>query len=116
VYVWTDGIYCKARLNDTKTCLLVIIGVTDASYKPYIVYCEGKQYRKVFKPVADKFERRHLPLVYYTSAQDDPVFEQNYQFVKFEYINEGNTASARLNPLSAGVVHMTTTGLQVYQL
>jgi hypothetical protein len=90
--------------------------INDASYKPYIVYCEGKQYWNVFKPVADEFERRQLPLVYYTSAQDDPVFEQNYQFVKPEYINEGNTAFARLNLLSAGVVLMTTPGLQVYQL
>ena len=28
VYVWADGIYCNARLDDQKLCLLVIIGVT----------------------------------------------------------------------------------------
>jgi len=88
----------------------------DASYKQYVVYCEGKQYWNVFKPVADEFEKRRLPLVYYTSAEDDPVFEQQYQFVKAEYIGEGNAAFARLNLLSAGIVLMTTPGLNVYQL
>lgn len=28
VYVWADGVYCNARLDDQKLCLLVIIGVT----------------------------------------------------------------------------------------
>ena len=88
----------------------------DASFKPYVIYCEGKQYWNVFKPVTDEFEKRQIQLTYYTSAQDDPVFEQNYQYVKPEYIGEGNTAFARLNLLSAGFVLMTTPGLQVYQL
>jgi hypothetical protein len=88
----------------------------DASYKPYVIYCEGKQYWNVFKPVAVEFEKRQLALTYYTSAKDDPVFEQKYQFVRPEYIGEGNTAFARLNLLSAGIVFMTTPGLQVYQL
>src|SRR5574344_2477152 len=88
----------------------------DASYKPYVIYCEGKQYWNVFKPVCDEFERRAISLTYYTSAEDDPVFQQKYQFVKAEFIGEGNTAFARLNMLSAGIVLMTTPGLQVYQL
>src|SRR6267154_3824974 len=28
VYVWADGIYLQARLEDTKQCILVIIGAT----------------------------------------------------------------------------------------
>ena len=92
------------------------VQTADASYKQYVVYCEGKQYWNVFKPVAEEFEKRQLPLVYYTSAEDDPVFEQQYQFVKAEYIGEGNAAFARLNLLSAGIVLMTTPGLNVYQL
>ncbi len=88
----------------------------DASYKPYVIYCEGKQYWNVFKPVVDEFERCKWPLTYYTSAKDDPVFDQNYQYVKPEFIGEGNTAFARLNLMSAGIVLMTTPGLQVYQL
>ncbi|MCK9169258.1 MAG: CDP-glycerol glycerophosphotransferase family protein [Treponema sp.] len=88
----------------------------DASWKQYVIYCEGKQYWNVFKPVAEEFEKRHIQLTYYTSAKDDPVFEQKYEYVKPDYIGEGNAAFARLNLLSAGIVLMTTPGLQVYQL
>ena len=88
----------------------------DASFKNDVVYVEGKQYRNVFKPVADAFERRKIPLTYYTSVKDDPAFEENYEFVKPEFIGEGNAAFARLNMVSAGVVLMTTPGLHVYQM
>lgn len=91
-------------------------GVVDASYKPYVIYNEGNQYWNVFKPVADEFEKRKIPLMYYTSSKTDPIFEQKYEFVTPEYIGEGNTAFAKLNMLSAGFVLMTTPGLQVYQL
>ena len=37
--------------------------VTDSSYKPYVIYCEGKQYWNVFKPVADQFEERKIPFL-----------------------------------------------------
>ena len=90
--------------------------VKDASFEDYVVYVEGKQYRNVFKPVADAFERRQIPLTYYTSAKDDPVFDEKYAFVKPEFIGEGNAAFARLNMISAGVVLMTTPGLNVYQM
>jgi hypothetical protein len=89
---------------------------SDASYKSYVVYCEGKQYYNVFKPVTDEFEKRKLNLTYYTSAKDDPIFDQKYTYVKPEFIGEGNSAFARLNLISAGIVLMTTPGLQVYQL
>lgn len=92
-------------------------GVTqDSSFKNYVIYNEGMQYWNTFKPVCDEFEKRQLELTYYTSAQKDPCFEQNYKFVKPEFIGEGNMAFAKLNMLSAGVVLMTTPGLQVYQL
>ena len=91
-------------------------GIVDASYKTYVIYNEGNQYWNVFKPVADEFEKRKIPLMYYTSSKTDPIFEQKYEFVTSEYIGEGNTAFAKLNMLSAGFVLMTTPGLQVYQL
>lgn len=91
-------------------------GIVDASYKTYVIYNEGNQYWNVFKPVADEFEKRKIPLMYYTSSKTDPIFDQNYEFVTSEYIGEGNTAFAKLNMLSAGFVLMTTPGLQVYQL
>lgn len=88
----------------------------DSSYKPYVIYNEGNQYWNTFKPVVEEFEARKIPLEYLTSSKTDPVFEQKYNYVKAEFIGEGNAAFAKLNMLSAGVVLMTTPGLQVYQL
>lgn len=87
----------------------------DAAYKPYAIYSEGKNYWNTFKPVCDEFERRKISLAFLTSSKDDPCFDQNYQFIKAEYIGEGNAAFARLNMLSAGVLLSTTPGLNVYQ-
>lgn len=92
------------------------VATTDTNYKKYVVYNEGMQYWNTFKPVCDEFETRGIELTYYTSAEKDPCFEQNYKFVKPEYIGEGNLAFIKLNMLSAGFVLMTTPGLQVYQL
>lgn len=88
----------------------------DSSYKPYVIYNEGNQYWNTFKPVVEEFEARKIPLEYLTSSKTDPIFEQKYNYVKAEFIGEGNSAFAKLNMLSAGVVLMTTPGLQVYQL
>jgi hypothetical protein len=87
-----------------------------ASASQYVIYCEGKQYFNVFKPVLDEFEKRKINLLYLSSASDDPVFEMHFDYIKSEYIGEGNKAFARLNMLNADFVLMTTPGLQVYQL
>lgn len=91
-------------------------GIVDKSYKNYVIYCEDKRYWTVFQPIVEEFENRKIEITYYTSAKDDPIFEKNFNYVKSEYIGEGNKAFAKLNLLSAGFVLMTTPGLQVYQL
>ena len=83
---------------------------------PYVVYNEGRQYANVFRPIVDEFEKRGLPLVYYTSDEQDPVLSAGYSHVKAEFIGTGNKAFAKLNFLEADVVLMTTPGLDVYQL
>jgi hypothetical protein len=83
---------------------------------PFVIYCEGKQYWNVFKPVLEEFENHKTGLLYLTSAQDDPVFDTPWNFVKVEFIGDGNRAFARLNMLRAGICLMTTPGLDVYQL
>jgi len=83
---------------------------------PYVIYCEDKRYWNVFKPVLDEFESQKTGLLYLTSSQDDPVFDNSWNFIKAEYIGEGNRAFARLNLLRAGICLMTTPGLDVYQL
>ena len=83
---------------------------------PYVIYCEGKQYWNVFKPVLEEFEKREITILYLTSAEDDPVFSIAWGFVNAEFIGEGNRAFARLNLLQANICLMTTPGLNVYQL
>ena len=41
VYVWADGIHCKARLDDAKLCLLVLIGATEDGTKELIAVEDG---------------------------------------------------------------------------
>jgi len=100
----------KVVLSGGKTA-----GASSNAY-PFVIYNEGKQYWNVFKPVLDEFENRKIALLYLTSAQDDPVFDTTWSFVKAEFIGEGNRAFARLNMLRAGICLMTTPGLDVYQL
>lgn len=83
---------------------------------PFVIYCEGRQYCNLFVPIVQEFEQRKIPLVYYTSAQDDPLLSAENKYVAAAYIGSGNAAFARLNLLEADVVLMTTPGLQVYQL
>lgn len=81
-----------------------------------VIYSEGKQYWNVFAPICQEFEKHERGLVFYTSSEDDPVFLQNYTYIKPEYIGKGNRAFARLNMLEAEICVMTTPGLDVYQL
>jgi hypothetical protein len=89
---------------------------TGKHFLPYVIYSEGKQYWNVFKNAVDEFEKREIPLTFMSSSPDDPVFTGQYKFVRAEYIGEGNRAFARLNFLHAGILLMTTPGLDVYQL
>ena len=107
----------KAILLKLKVLFAGKKGVQDdKSYKKYVIYCEDKRYWTVFQPVIEEFEKRKIEITYYTGSKDDAVFDKNYEFVKAEYIGTGNVAYAKLNMLSAGIVLMTTPGIQVYQL
>lgn len=41
VYVWADGIYAKARFDDARLCLLVLIGATEEGRKELIAVEDG---------------------------------------------------------------------------
>lgn len=84
-------------------------------YIPYIIFTDHKRYWNVFKSICDEFERREIPLTYYTCSSDDPVFSQNYKFIKSEFIGTGNKPFIKLNFLKADTVISTTPGLDVYQ-
>ncbi len=82
---------------------------------PYVIFTDHKRYWNIFKPVCDEFEKRGLPLAYWTASPDDPALEQKYQHVKAQFIGEGNKAFAKLNMMNACIVLSTTPGLDVYQ-
>jgi hypothetical protein len=82
----------------------------------FVIYNEGNQYWNVFRPALGAFEKRGIPVLYLTSAEDDPFFSTTWTHITGEYIGTGNRAFARLNLLEADVVLMTTPGLEVYQL
>ena len=112
-------VYFLGRALIIKLKVVLSGGKVSASFgqeNPYVIYNEGRQYSNVFKPVLDEFEARGVNVLYLTSAEDDSLLNGSYNHVKGEYIGEGNKAFSRLNMLSAGVVLMTTPGLDVYQL
>lgn len=82
---------------------------------PFVIYSDHKRYWNVFEPICDEFERRKVSLVYYTQSADDPALSKKYDFVKAEFIGEGNKGFVRMNMLNAGTVISTTPGLDVLQ-
>lgn len=82
---------------------------------PYVIFAEDKRYWNVFHSICEEFEKRKIPLVYYTCSKDDSVFQYNYEFIKAQYIGEGNKAFAKLNFLKADTVISSTPGLDVFQ-
>lgn len=41
VYLWADGIYLSARMEDARDCLLVILGVTEQGRKEIVAMSDG---------------------------------------------------------------------------
>jgi hypothetical protein len=112
-------VYFLGRALIIKLKVILSGGKIAASFGqaiPYVIYNEGRQYSNVFKPALDEFEARGIDVLYLTSDRNDPLLSESYKYVKGEYIGEGNKAFSRLNILNAGVVLMTTPGLDVYQL
>lgn len=82
---------------------------------PYVIFSDHKRYWNVFKPICDEFEKRKIGIVYWTASPDDPALSEKYEYVKAEFIGEGNKAFARLNMMNAGICLSTTPGLDVLQ-
>mgnify|MGYP006437379545 FL=1 len=40
-YIWADGVYLQARMEDDKTCMLVIIGATPEGKKELVGFIDG---------------------------------------------------------------------------
>jgi len=82
---------------------------------PYLIYSEGSRYFSVFRPVLDELEKEGIETTFWTSSENDPVFQQEYKHIHAEYIGEGNRAFSRLNFAKADILLATTPGLEVYQ-
>lgn len=87
----------------------------DSSKLPVVIFADHKRYWNMFEPVCDEFERRGEVCYYWTASPDDPALSKGYEYVKTEFIGEGNKAFARLNMMNARVCFSTTPGLDVYQ-
>ena len=81
-----------------------------------VIYSEGAQYYCVFKPILDEFEKRKIPVTFFTSDKNDPFFKDYYDYVKGSFIGKGNIAYFKLAMLRADVCLMTTPHLDVMQL
>ena len=82
---------------------------------PIAFFTDDKRYWSIFKPLCDEMERRKQPAAYMTASPDDPLLNEKYEFVRTEFIGEGNKAFAHMNLLRANVVLSSTPGLDVYQ-
>ena len=87
----------------------------NSSKIPCVIFSDHKRYWNVFKPICDEFERRKIPVVFWTASPDDPALSEPYSCVKAEFIGSGNKAYARLNIMNAGTVLATTPNLQIFQ-
>ena len=91
------------------------VKVDDSDRVPFAIFTDSKRYYTIFKPICDEMEKRGQTLLYLTGENDDPLLNENYEFVKTEFAGEGNRALARMNLLKADVVLSSTPGLNVYQ-
>ena len=82
---------------------------------PIAIYTDHKRYWNVFEPFLDEFEKRHQNVIYLTGSEDDPVFEKKYEYIKGQFIGEGNKGYSKLNLLNASVFVSSTPSLDVFQ-
>lgn len=63
VYVWADGIYANARLEEDRVCLLVLIGVTKEGQKELLAVEAGhRESEESWKEVLRDLKRRGLAI------------------------------------------------------
>ena len=102
-------VYLRFRASGGK------VSKEDMAKIPYLIFSDNRQYWTVFKPICDEFERRQVPLVYWTASEEDPGLTADYKYVERKFIGKGNHAFAKLNIMNAGICLATTPGLDVLQ-
>lgn len=92
------------------------VDLKNSHHVPFVIYSEDKRYWTVFEPIINEFEKRRIEITYLTSSEDDPFFNERFEYIQGLNIGKGNKAFTKLNLLEADVCIMTTPGLDVYQL
>ena len=87
----------------------------DENRIPFVIFTDSKRYYTIFKPICDEMEKRGQNILYLTAEKNDPLLEEEYEYVRTEFAGEGNRAFARMNMLKADIVLSSTPGLDVYQ-
>ena len=93
-------VYIRFRASGGK------VSKEDMAKIPYLIFSDNRQYWTVFKPICDEFERRQVPLVYWTASEEDPGLTADYKYVERKFIGKGNHAFAKLNIMIAKIPHL----------
>lgn len=60
-YIWVDGVYFQARMEDARDCVLVVLGVTDTGFKELLAIEDGfRESKDSWKDVLNDLKRRGL--------------------------------------------------------
>ena len=73
-----------------------------------VIFCEGKSYWKIFRPVVEKLIERKQAFSYFTMDRNDPCLKIDDPYMENRYIGNGNKAYVRMGNLKANVVLVTT--------
>ena len=109
----------KALIIKLKTFSFTNANKKDKNLKTkskIIIYGEDKRYYNVFKPIIEELINLKIPIIYYSSSEDDPIFEIKNDLIHSEFIGTGNKAYAKLNFIETDICLMTTPNLDVFQL
>lgn len=82
---------------------------------PLVIFSDNKRYWNCFKEICRELDSRKFRCEYWTASKDDPALSEKFEYVKTEFIGEGNKAYAKLNLMNAVICLSTTPGLDVYQ-
>lgn len=105
VFYFVKGIVYKVmnQVADENEHSQISVG-----YEDIVIFCEGKSYWNVFKPVVEKLIEKKQHFSYYTMDRKDPCLFIDNQYIENRYIGSGNSAYAKIGNLKANLVLVTT--------
>ncbi|HCN45525.1 MAG TPA: CDP-glycerol--glycerophosphate glycerophosphotransferase [Pseudomonas sp.] len=87
------------------------------SERKIVFYSEGRGYWSWFEPVFRSLRREHdLPVLYVTSALDDPLLRDSPEGMHTFYVGEGSMRTLFFSTLDADVLLMTMPDLQSFHI